>query len=314
MAGTIPSLALSTQFDATGNLLAGGKLNFYQANSLTPQNVFKDTGLTLPLPNPITLDASGRVPEFYCADGNIRARLTDAAGEVQFDAANLLVIGPSSGGGGGGGSVDPTTIFTTGDVLWLDVAGPRTGWVRDNGRTIGSATSGAQERANSDCQPLFQFIWQTYPDTICPVPGGRGASSLADWTANKQITLPDKRGHIPGGLDDMGNTAAGRYSGVPVVSGDTVTPGSILGEALNTLAATQIPAHTHPITDPGHSHGISDSTINVAGGPGGNRAATGNVATSTTNTTGITVNANTSAGGSHNNVQKTVLGTFYRKL
>ena len=47
---------------------------FYAANTLTPQNVYKDTGLTLTHPNPMTLEASARVPEFYCADGSIRAR------------------------------------------------------------------------------------------------------------------------------------------------------------------------------------------------------------------------------------------------
>ncbi len=317
MAGTIPALALSTQFDKNGLLLAGGKLYFYQANTLTPQNVYADTGLSIVLPNPVTLDASGRVPEFYCADGNIRARLVDKSGVVQIDAKNLLVIGPSSGGGGGGSSVDATTIFQTGDVIWLDQAGARSGWVRDNGRTIGSASSGASERANADCQPLFSFLWQAYADSICSVVGGRGGSAAADWSANKQITLPDKRGYLAAGLDDMGSAAANRFSGVPFNgSGNATTAGATAGEALHLLSVGEMPAHNHTLTDPGHVHSQVQGQTG-AGANGGNPLAltsTDGLNFSTGSaTTGITL-ASTGGGGAHNNMPPVVLGTFYRKL
>ena len=114
----------------------------------------------------------------------------------------VLALGASSGSALSGG-VDPNAILQTGFVMWLDINEPLAGWVRDNGRTIGSATSGATERANADCQPLFLFLWSKFADTICPVLGGRGLTAAADWAANKKITLPDKRGTIPGGLDDM---------------------------------------------------------------------------------------------------------------
>ncbi|HZP76568.1 MAG TPA: hypothetical protein VFB45_10530 [Pseudolabrys sp.] len=319
MAGTVPSLALSTQFDKNGLLLAGGKLYFYQANTLIPQNAFADTGLSVALPNPITLDASGRVPEFYCADGNIRARLVDASGVVQLDAKNLLVVGPSSGGGGGGSSVDPATIFQTGDVIWLDQAGTRAGGVRDNARSIGSASSGASERANADCQPLFTFLWQTYADAVCPVVGGRGVSAAADWTANKQITLPDKRGFLPAGLDDMGSSTAGRFAGVPFSSGGATTAGASGGEATHTLSSVEIPAHTHnnTLTDPGHAHSFPiDPGIGASGGGDvAYRSNGGSTVSVNSATTGITLtNASVGGGGAHNNMPPIILGTFYRKL
>lgn len=324
IAGTIPNLPLSQQFEkTTGKFLAGGRLYFYQANTSTPQTPYKDTGLTLSHPNPIPLDAAGRIPSFYLADGSIRVRLVNKAGVVQFDEANLLVIGPSSGSGSGGPSIDATTIFQTGDVIWLDQSGTRSGWVRDNGRTIGSATSGAAERANADCLALFIFLWQTYSDAICPVPTGRGASAAADWAANKQITLPDKRSYVPGGLDDMGNSAAGRFANVPVVSGSVTAAGSVLGESTHALTTAEVPASAitgsgtvTPTARSGQTVGgrtPSTSTVGVSSGGDHQMIRAGDYDSLDTKTVNIT---GTVAGGgiAHSLVQKTVLGTFYRKL
>lgn len=241
MAGTIPSLALSTQFDKNGNLLAGGKVYFRAANSDTPQNAFQDTGLTIVHPNPITLGASGRVPMFYVADGSIRCRVTDRAGVVQFDEANLLVIGPS-GGGGGGSSVDATTIFKTGDTLWVPINDTRGGWVRMNGRTIGSTSSGASERANADCQALHAYLWQNFSDAKCPVIGGRGANAAADWAANKWITLPNMRGRVPHGLDGMGNSRANVITDASVSGSDAGdTAAAIGGNDRTTIVQNNLP-------------------------------------------------------------------------
>src|SRR5262249_52846509 len=160
-------------------------------------------------PWPLTLDANGRIPALYLADGAVHVRLTDSAGVVQFDYPSILVIGPSSGGGGGGPAVDPTTIAGTGDIKFRPTSEFVTGWVKLNGQTIGSATSGATGRANADTQALFIYLWQNCPDAHCPVSSGRGANGLADFSANKQLTLIDLRGRGLAGLDDMGNIAAG---------------------------------------------------------------------------------------------------------
>ena len=175
----------------------------------TPQQPYQDAALTILQPNPIPLDAAGRVPQFFLADGYIKVRLDDKFGVTQLARDGILVIGPSAGGGGGGG-VDPTTLIQTGAIQPFYGTGVLAGFVRMNGRTIGSATSGAGERANSDCQALFNFLWNA--DSALAVSPSRGASSAADWAANKTIVSPDFRGCAIAGLDDMGNVAASRLT------------------------------------------------------------------------------------------------------
>lgn len=63
------------------------------------------------------------------------------------------------------------------------------GWIKLDGLTIGSATSGATNRANTDTEALFLYLWDYFDDSEAPVIGGRGASAAADWSANKEITL-----------------------------------------------------------------------------------------------------------------------------
>ena len=183
-------------------------------------------------------DAAGRLKQFYLADGQIKIRLTNSAGVDQVVADNVLVIGPSSGGGGGG-SVDPTTILATGDMKIVYGTGSLAGFVRANGRTIGSATSGATERANADTQALFEYLWNTDPNLA--VSGGRGANAAADWAANKTITLPDARNALIAGLGDMGNTDRGLFAGVAFTRGNSTTLGSTLGAGTTTLTPNLIP-------------------------------------------------------------------------
>lgn len=239
-AGTLPGISMTQQLDSLGRPLNGGKLYLIQAGTTsTPQNCYQDSGLTLAWPNPITLDAAGRIPQLFCADGSIKIRLTNSAGVQQLVQDNLLVVGPS-GGGGGGGSVDPTTILQTGQIVPMYGTGVLSGFVRANGRTIGSASSGATERANADVQALFEYLWGA--DANLSVSGGRGASASADWSANKTIALPDLRGRVLAGLDDMGNTAAGRLTSSFFALPTTL--GATGGGQSQTLVTANLPPYT----------------------------------------------------------------------
>lgn len=237
--GTIP-FSLSQQLDQYGKPLSGCLFYTIQAGTTsTPQNAYQDSALTIPLPNPQTCDAAGRLPQMFFADGTIKVRLTDKNGVTVVVADNIQVIGASSGSGGGG-TVDPTTILTTGDIKVTYGTGSVTGFVRANGRTIGSATSGATERANSDVQALFEYLWSA--DSNLTVSGGRGASAAADWAANKTIALPDFRSRSLMALSDMGNTADTSLDSLTFARGNSTTLGGAAGAVRSTLAQTNLPA------------------------------------------------------------------------
>jgi hypothetical protein len=134
-----------------------------------------------------------------------------------------------------GGAFDLTP---TGVVHAYGATSAPAGWVRANGRTIGSASSGGTERANADAEELFIFLWTNYANAQCAVSSGRGVSAAADWAANKTIAMPDWRGRAPFGLDDMGNSSAGVIG--TIITSDT-TNGATGGAETTTIAQANLP-------------------------------------------------------------------------
>jgi hypothetical protein len=318
MSGTI-NLALTQQLDEFGAPLSGGQLYLIQAGTVsTPQNGFQDTGLSIPLPNPITLDAAGRIPQFFVADGQIKVRLQDKSGVVKFVQDNLLVIGPSAGGSSGG-AVDPTTVMATGDIKVRYDTAIISGFVRCNGRTIGSASSGATEFADPTAQALFTHLWTKDPNLVV-TPVGRGANAAADWAANKQIALPDWRGRAIAALDDMGNTAAGRLTSSSQGFGTAAT---VLGAASGGQSVTLVTGNFPPYTPSGTvatSTSISQNAAINGGGsgtPGPFTAALNAPGAATISATSTSTFAGSAQGGTstpHPLVQPTMLATVYLKL
>lgn len=310
MAGTI-SLSLSQQLDDQGNPLAEGRLYFIRAGTVsTPQNAFYDADLTSPLPNPFTLDAAGRIPQFFLADGSIKVVLIDRHGNTQISADNILVIGPSSGGGGGG-SVDPTTILQTGWLQPIYGTGVVTGFVRVNGRTIGSSTSGATERANADTQLLFTFLYNA--DASLAVSGGRGVSAAADYAANKTIALPDLRGRVIAGLDDMGNSAAGRLTASYFGATATVL-GAAGGEESQILLIANLPPYTPSGNMTAGNFFKSAGVVVTHGGGVGSTADGVQPGTGALSALGFTGTAQGGTSTPFDKTQPTMLATIYIKL
>jgi hypothetical protein len=229
MPGLFP-LSRMQQFDSNGKLLSGARLFLFEGGTDTPISGFKDSSLSTPHTNPILADSAGRLPLIYLDDGFYRQRLTTASGLLIFDDDGIPVL--SSTDGTSGTTVNPDKLYKTRDIkIRLDDQ-PISGYVRLNGRTIGSALSGASERANLDTQSLFEELWP-----YCAVTGGKGASAAADFAANKPLVLPDAAGRSIFGLDDMGAGAKGRLPGV-------IVPGSVTGAATYTLLQANMPSYT----------------------------------------------------------------------
>jgi hypothetical protein len=325
-AGTLPGFSLSQQMGKDGKPLAGCILKFYQAGTVaTPQTAYQDSGLTIPVSggSQITCDTYGRIGQFFLADGSIKILLTDVNGLTQVTADGLLVIGASSGGGGGS-PVDPTTILATGDLKVSYGTGILSGFVRANGRTIGSATSGATERANSDTSALFQYLWGA--DANLVVSGGRGASAAADYAANKTMALPDWRGRALAGLDDMGNSAAGKLT-TAIFGTDPTVLGAGGGAQANTMAQANLPnvslAYSGSASVSSSVGNVVTGSINTVGsvGSGGsvNVLIAGTGASGTLSSSGTSSGATGSLNGSVTQTAMTTvsplrLATIYLKL
>lgn len=360
-------------FDQNDRVAAGAKAYFYNAGTLTPLTVYTDSALTVPHPHPVVANGNGVFDAVYLPYASYKVRVLTSDDILIFQADGIENEAPPDAGGGGGIVVATEQIFQTGDIIGLLTSGTRTGWVRMNAKTIGSAVSGATERANADTQSLFTFLWTNFSNTDCPVSTGRGASAAADWAANKTIGIPTMQGYLLAGADDMGGTAANRLqvsttctatngsvnimvasaTGLAVgmkviiadvaagqitnISGTTVTlntaytgttgsgktvrasfitdaqaMASTGGAQTVTQTTKELAAHTHGVTDPGHTHDYDKvgGSGTIAAGSG----ATNSVNTATSSeTTGITINS-AGSGLPMNNLPPMRIGTFYMKL
>jgi len=170
---------------------------------------------------------------------SIRAPLNQV---FNFDITNVMLLD---------GALTASYPYVTQDHTSSVIYAPRTGdiklafsgvlaafgWLPMTDGTIGSESSAATDRANIDTFPLYSYLWnnvsQPSGNAQCPVVGGLGGSAVADFTANKPLTLSKV----------LGRALAGAGLG----SGLTNRPlGSFLGEENHTQTISEMPAHNHP--------------------------------------------------------------------
>jgi microcystin-dependent protein len=173
------------------------------------------------------------------------------------NARTLANAGASAAGG----------LAPTGTVLPFAGGTAPTGWLLCFGQTVSRTTFAS----------LFATLGTTYGS-------GDGSTTFG---------VPDLRGRIPGGKDDMGGSAASRLT-----TGGSGVNGAALGAAggaqTHTLLIAEMPSHTHSLT-------ITSTAPAGAGSYGGNTGS----ANLTTAATG--------GSGAHNNTQPTIVLNYIIK-
>lgn len=204
--------------------------------------------------------------------------------------------------------------FPSGSVLeYYGSTLPDGGWLWLNGQTIGSASSGGTARANADTLTLYTTLWTSIPNSLLPIQDStgaattRGASAAADFAANKRLPLPDKRGRVAAGKDDMGGiSAAGRLTleRPQGVTGNVL--GAFGGQQSHLLNTAEIPNHSHYIPS------WRQANIDITGGHaavGVDSGAGGGPQSDT-----AMISFGTGGDEMHNNIQPTIISNFIIKL
>lgn len=179
------------------------------------------------------------------------------------------------------------------------------GWLLASGKTIGNGSSGGTARANADTSDLFVLLWNGFTNTELVIQDSagsnttRGASAAADFAANKRMPLPDLRGRVIAGLDNMDSVGAASRLTSSYFGADATVLGKAGGSESHTLTTVQIPSHQHSL----------DTTKHTPGGAYGGVGGSEYVTTDTDSLTGAT-----GGGGAHNNVQPTIVMSYIIKL
>jgi hypothetical protein len=98
-------------FDANGNPRSGAKLYFYEPTTLTPKDVYSDSGLTTPISQPVTATSAGLWATIFCQASLYRVILKDSNDVTIWDEDNYdpglaagfgvsSVVGVAQGGTG----------------------------------------------------------------------------------------------------------------------------------------------------------------------------------------------------------------------
>lgn len=216
----------------------GAKILTFDAGTSTARSAYRNGAGTLTAwTQPFFTDVNGQLPPFWINGPTAYRVRVVTANDVQiFDVDNIPgeIAIPSA--------APVSQGLVTGDILYRFDTAERAGFVRLNGKTVGSTASGA-DYADDGNQALYVLLYNGI--STLTISGGRGANALADFGAAKPMALPDMRGRAPFGLDTMGNSLANRLSGVTFATGSSSALGSTGGEALHVLTIAELASHNH---------------------------------------------------------------------
>lgn len=274
VAGTANAITMTAQSSFT--TLANGRIVSFKAASSNSGAVTLNVN-SIGAKAVVKMTASGEAPLI--------------ANEIKANGIYLVMYSAALAAGVGAWLLlNPSPVldgyFQTGMILDYVTGSAPPGWLNCGGQAVSRTTYAA----------LFGTIGTFY---------GAGDGSTT-------FNLPDLRGRVVAGIDDMGGVAANRLSG----PGSGVA-GNVLGASGGAenivLTIGQIPSHAHGVNDPGHQHTANAFTGSTGGAGGGiqvanitaNESPTGRISINTVGT-GISIQAN-GGGAGHVNVQPTIV-------
>lgn len=277
--------------DAEGVPIAGAQLFFFITETSTPLDTYSDVGLTTPNTNPVVADANGYFGDIW---------LTSAT------AYKVAAYGPNLTSP----TIPSTPASPQGTQIWTaDPVGPASGGTNQVVTGIIGEIRMFAGAAGSIPSQWYLCYGQAVSRTTYAAAFAVLGTTWGAGDGSTTFNLPDLRGRIGAGKDDMGGSAANRLTaGVSGIPGTTLggTGGNQHAQQ-DTLTAISV------VTDSGHAHvlagipsgsGITAGAISSWSGGG-----TANTATTNSATTGITVatTVTSSLTGTSQNAQPTAV-------
>lgn len=343
-----------TQFlDNNGDPITNGTVDFYIPGTTTRKTTWQDSAKTVPNTNPVVLDAAGRA--LIYGYGSYRQVVKDENGNLIWDQVTNSYSFPNGGSSTGDGllvgSVLPWSglvapnqyVFAYGQELLRSsfpdffnaititqtvnctIGSPIVTGIGDTSQTpIGakielSCVSGGigtviNKTSTTYTLNLNSIVTSTVSAITFPFGDGNGSTTF---------NVPDLRGYVMAGRDNMGGIAANRLTSNYFANASAI--GATGGSQNHVLTQAELSVNlgtaNSVVTDPGHTHSVTYEGA-TAGGVN-QRFATGLnhnsdvTETTTSATTGITVATtitNSLGGNAHSIVQPTITLNYIIKV
>lgn len=253
---SFPHLLDQRRLIGPGGSTVSGDIYFYYSGTTVLAPIYNDSGLTIPAANPISVGAGQIIPLVFL-DETVTYRRTivysDGTSDTEDPLGNLFQESEIS--------------MPVGAIMDYAGASPPSGFLFCFG----------QEVSRTELPDLFAAIGTQYG-------AGNGTTTF---------NLPDYRGRVGAGKDNMGGVPANRLTTAGAVNG--IVLGATGGDQLHLLTVDEMPEHSHDVS---FTAAIFSTPGVIPGGGTLYTVASQNFDLTTTETGG---------GEGHNNVQPTII-------